>query len=69
MRVWDSEDALDAILIANGDLDVVFDAEGGAVVKGWLLDEDALDCIERRFAFFRLKTMKIVQDRTVKIMA
>ena len=69
MRVWDSEDALNAILIANGDLDVVFDAKSGAVVKSWLLDENALDRIERRFAFFGLKAMEVIQDRTVKIVS
>lgn len=67
MGVWDSEDALDAILVADSDLDVIFDAEGGAVVECRPLDKNALDCIERRLAFFVLKTMKIVQNGTVEI--
>jgi len=69
MRGRDTENALDAILIPNCDLDVVLHAKGRTIVEWRPFDKYALDCVERGLGFFGPQMVKVVQDGAVQIVS
>jgi hypothetical protein len=67
MRRWNTKDALDALWIADGNLNVILHAEGRPSIQWRPLDKYSLDRVERGLSFLILKTMKIIQHCAIQI--